>query len=171
MLLDALKNLKSHQGFRKYFFNTSWLFFHQGIRLFVGFFVGLWVARFLGPEDFGIYNYVITYTTIFLALAKFGTDDILVNEFAENKTNENDVLTASFWLRMFFGLITFLIATLFLFLTEESSKIQNYIFICSLVFFFQSFEVIDSYNRAKVQIKRSSLARIVQILLSGTLKV
>src|SRR5690606_7156255 len=105
------------------------------------------------------------------ALAKFGTDDILVNEFAENKTNENDVLTASFWLRMFFGLITFLIATLFLFLTEESSKIQNYIFICSLVFFFQSFEVIDSYNRAKVQIKRSSLARIVQILLSGTLKV
>jgi len=36
-------------GFRRYFANTSWLFAEKVLRMVVGLFVGVWVARYLGP--------------------------------------------------------------------------------------------------------------------------
>lgn len=46
-----LKSLKNHQGFMKYAKNTSWLFAEKILRMVVGLFVGVWVARYLGPEQ------------------------------------------------------------------------------------------------------------------------
>ena len=46
-----LKSLKNHQGFMKYFKNTSWLFAEKILLMVVGLFVGVWVARYLGPEQ------------------------------------------------------------------------------------------------------------------------
>lgn len=53
-MIDRLKSLKNHQGFMKYFRNTSWLFGEKILRMVVGLFVGIWVARYLGPEQFGL---------------------------------------------------------------------------------------------------------------------
>ena len=40
----------NHDGFKKYFANTGWLFFGQFFSLFISFFVGILVARRLGPD-------------------------------------------------------------------------------------------------------------------------
>lgn len=40
----------------KYFKNTSWLFGEKILRMTVGLFVGVWVARYLGPEQFGLFR-------------------------------------------------------------------------------------------------------------------
>jgi len=36
----------------KYFKNTSWLFAEKILRMVVGSFIGIWVARYLGQEQF-----------------------------------------------------------------------------------------------------------------------
>ena len=54
-MIDKIISLKNHQGFMKYFKNTSWLFFEKILRMFVGLFIGIWVARYLGPERFGLF--------------------------------------------------------------------------------------------------------------------
>jgi len=41
-------------GFRRYGANTAWLFAEQILRMIAGFLVGLWVARYLGPEKYGL---------------------------------------------------------------------------------------------------------------------
>jgi O-antigen/teichoic acid export membrane protein len=38
----------------KYFKNTSWLFGKKILRMVVGLFVGIWVARYLDQEQFGL---------------------------------------------------------------------------------------------------------------------
>ena len=50
---------RDHAGFKRYFKNTSWLFGGQMFRMLLGLFVSVAVARYLGPEDFGLFNYVI----------------------------------------------------------------------------------------------------------------
>ncbi|MBW2299533.1 MAG: hypothetical protein JRF46_04490 [Deltaproteobacteria bacterium] len=40
------------EGFRRYFANTSWLVAEKVVRIGVAFFVGIWVARYLGPANF-----------------------------------------------------------------------------------------------------------------------
>jgi hypothetical protein len=37
-------------GFKRYFSNTSWLMGHRVLSMVVALFVGVYVARYLGPE-------------------------------------------------------------------------------------------------------------------------
>jgi len=41
-------------GFRKYFANTSWLLGERILRIPVSLLVGIYVARYSGPERFGL---------------------------------------------------------------------------------------------------------------------
>ena len=61
--------LKEHPGFRKYFANTSWLVGERILRMGVSLFVGIYVARYLGPERYGLLSYANSFVGIFLAFA------------------------------------------------------------------------------------------------------
>lgn len=58
-----------------------WILSENILRLFVGFFVGVYVARYLGPDEFGVYNYCLAILTILTPILKLGLDNILVKEF------------------------------------------------------------------------------------------
>ena len=62
----------------KYFKNTSWLFAEKIIRMVVGLFVGVWVARYLGPEKFGLLSFVQSFVGLFTIFATLGLDVIVV---------------------------------------------------------------------------------------------
>jgi O-antigen/teichoic acid export membrane protein len=51
-MIAKLTALKNHAGFIRYFKNTSWMMAEQFLRIIAGLLVGIWVARFLGPEHF-----------------------------------------------------------------------------------------------------------------------
>ena len=48
-------------GFRKYFVNTSWLLGERILRIPVSLLVGIYVARYLGPERFGLLSYALIF--------------------------------------------------------------------------------------------------------------
>ncbi len=77
-LSQTLTQLLSHKGFRRYFANTSWLFAEKILRMVVGLFVGVWVARYLGPERFGLLSYAQSFAGLFSAFATLGLDGIVV---------------------------------------------------------------------------------------------
>ena len=47
-------------------------FFDKLFHLIVGLFVTVWVARYLGPENYGILNDAIAYTAFFTIFVKIG---------------------------------------------------------------------------------------------------
>ena len=51
----------AHPGFRKYFANTSWLLGERVLRMVVTLLVGIYVARYLGPESFGLLSYALSF--------------------------------------------------------------------------------------------------------------
>ena len=73
-LTSKIQNLQQHSGFMKYFKNTSWLFGEKILRMVVGLFVGIWVARYLGPEQFGLFSYAQSFVGLFTAIATLGLD-------------------------------------------------------------------------------------------------
>ena len=56
-----MSNFFAHPGFRKYFANTSWLLGERILRMAVSLFVGIYVARYLGPERFGLLSYALIF--------------------------------------------------------------------------------------------------------------
>lgn len=54
-----------------------------GVRAAIGFLVGLLVARYLGPADYGTLALAITVVTILVPIGGLGTDAILIQRLAE----------------------------------------------------------------------------------------
>lgn len=57
--ITAARNSKS-------FVNILWLSADSIIRMGLGFVVSVWLARYLGPDKFGIFNYSLAIITIYV---------------------------------------------------------------------------------------------------------
>ena len=88
-LTSKIQNLRQHSGFMKYFKNTSWLFGEKILRMVVGLFVGIWVARYLGPEQFGLFSYAQSFVGLFTAIATLGLDGIVVRKLFIKNIRKN----------------------------------------------------------------------------------
>jgi len=189
-LTSYLSRLMSHPGVLRYGINTAWLFTEQVLRLIAGFFVGVWVARYLGPEKYGLFSYALAFVSIFQGIAKLGLDGIVVRDLVQEPEKRDVYLGTSFWLKLLGGIITFLIITIILviqsLLTSHFSPLTShfslltshfftetniYILIIAFGIIFQSFEVIDFYYQATVQANYISIRRIIQLILSSIIKI
>ena len=163
--------IKNHQGLHRYFFNTLWMFSDQVLRLVAGVLVGIWVARYLGPVQFGILNYAIAFVAIFGVVAKLGLDNLVVKGIVTDVGNTDYYLGTAFWLKIIGSLITLTITGAYLFISNEPGATPIYILILSTGMIFQSFEVIDFYFQAKVLSKFASISKTVQLIVSCIVKI
>ncbi len=55
----------NRQGYKKYFSNTSWLFAEIFLRMLIVLLITIWLARYLGPEQFGLLNDTMSFVAFF----------------------------------------------------------------------------------------------------------
>jgi len=79
--------------------NFGWLFLDKGIRAILGLLVGAWVARYLGPNQFGELSYYLALIAIFQSITTLGMDGIVVREIAKAPANTSAILGTVFLLR------------------------------------------------------------------------
>lgn len=174
-MISKLKTLTqsalAHSGFRRYFANTSWMLGEQILRIVSGLLVGIWVARYLGPEQFGIFSYALAFVSIFGAIAKLGLDGILVRDLVNNPQMRDVYLGTAFWLKIVGALLMLIMVAIATLFTTNDSTTNLYIFIIASGIIFQSFEVIDFYFQSQVLSKFVSTCKIIQLLLSSILKI
>ena len=91
-----MRNFLTSQEFRKYFANTSWLLGERVLRMVISLFVGIYVARYLGPERFGLLSYSVSFVWLFSSLATFGLNNILVRELVKSPEKRNNLLGTVF---------------------------------------------------------------------------
>ena len=109
-----MRNLFNNPGFRKYFANTSWLLGERMLRMIVSLFVGIYVARYLGPEKFGLLSYTLSFVWLFSSQASFGLDDLLVRELVQFPERRKAILGTVFWLKIGGTIIMFSLITIVL---------------------------------------------------------
>ena len=92
----------------KYIFNTTWLFVEKVFRVLYVILIGAMLARYLGPDSFGLYSYVISFVGLFIALSTLGLDEIVVREIVQNDKNVEELLGTAFVLRFIAAGIVYL---------------------------------------------------------------
>jgi len=170
-ILKKIVQLKHHSGFRKYFANTSWLLGERVLRMAVSLFVGIYVARYLGPERFGLLSYTLSFVLLFGSLASFGLDDILVRELVHRPEQRNNLLGTVFWLKVCgTAVMGTTIALVLQFKVEDQ---QTYWMIALITFgvLFQATNVVDFYFQSQVQSKFAVRAQAFQLLVTSIFKI
>lgn len=170
-MIRKIKNLIKHQGLRRYAANTSWMMAEQMLRIVAGLLVGIWVARYLGPEQFGLFSYVLAFTAIFAGVAKLGLDGILVRELVNYPERRDTYLGTAFWLKAIGAALVMIIMAAIVPFTSNNQTTNLYIFIVAFGLIFQSFEVVEFYFQSKVLAKVISICKAIQLAISSLIKI
>jgi O-antigen/teichoic acid export membrane protein len=170
-VVSKLKSLKDNQGFMKYLKNTSWLFCEKILRMIVGLFVGIWVARYLGPEQFGLFSYAQSFVGLFTAFATLGLDGIVVRELVKDESRRDELIGTAFWMKLFGAFLVLMVLAVAVGFTSNDSLTNSLVFIIASATIFQSFNVIDMYFQAKVMSKYAVFANVISLLLSSMVKI
>ncbi|WP_457598931.1 flippase [Hydrogenimonas sp.] len=170
-MIDSIRSLLNHKGFMKYFKNTSWLFVEKILRMGVGLFVGVWVARYLGPDQYGLLSYAQSFVGLFAVFATLGLDAIAVRELVKRPDRSEELLGTAFGLKLMGALVVLgmvAVATLF---TSNDSYTDTLIFIIASATIFQSFNVVDIYFQSRVLSKYVVFANFISLSLSTIVKI
>jgi O-antigen/teichoic acid export membrane protein len=170
-LRSKFQSLISHQGLRRYGANTSWMLGEKILRMSVGLFVGIWVARYLGPEQFGLLSYAQSFVFLFTAIATLGLDGIVVRELVKDESRREELLGTAFGLKFIGAILILPVLWLAVQLTSNDTYTNLLVFIIASATVFQSFNVIDFYYQAKVKSKYVALANTLALGVSSAIKI
>lgn len=170
-MIEKLRTLKEHAGFMRYFKNTSWLMAEKILRMVVGLFVGIWVARYLGPDKFGLLSYAQSFVGLFAAISTLGLDGIVVRELVKRPEKEYVLIGTAFVLKIFGAFLTLVLLAVAVHFTSNDHYTNLLVFIIASATIFQSFNVVDLYFQSKVLSRYVVYANIVSLFASSIVKV
>lgn len=112
--------------------NIAWAISGKIVSLTGVLVVGIIVARYLGKEQYGIMNYVISFVAIFQVFADFGLDFIQIREESKHPAHKDKIIGTTFTLKLFFAILTLLAILIITTLSEHDGRIRCYIMIYAL---------------------------------------
>ena len=169
--LDALTQ-KYGSGLLGIVGNAGWLFFERALRMVLGFSVGIWVARYLGPGQFGLLSYSIAFVDLFGAIAALGLDSLVVRDLVRDPSRKYEILGTTFALKALGGLTAVLMVLgAVLLLNPDDSLIRWLVAILAVGAVFRAFDTIDFWFQSRVRSKYAVIARSTAVLLVAALRV
>lgn len=166
------RKLEGRLNLQKIVGNTGWLFADKIIRLGVGLFVGVWIARYLGPAQYGIFNYAQAFVSLFAVFATLGLDGIVVRDIVRNPACREEALGSAFLLKVLGGFLTLLLTTGSISLIRPGDgQTRILVAVIAAGTIFQAFDVIDFWFQSQVLSKFTVLARNLAFLVVSAVKI
>lgn len=157
------------KGFKKYAGNVSWMFLGYLVRIGAKFLVGIYIARYLGATDYGLYSYAMSFALLFQVLVRLGFRDVVIREIASAEQDASTIISTVLALKIA-GAVAALILTYVSSLIFNSSYETSLILIASLYVLFETFDVLDYLFQAKVLAKYTVYASVIATVLISAVK-
>ncbi len=168
---ERLMRLLRHPGVRRYGFNTSWLLGEKVIRIIAALVVGIWVARYLGPEQFGVFSYAYSFSNLFTSIAGLGIAGIVIRELVQNNKPKTELLGTAFVIILTGGFTVLLIISIGLLFMNHDSNVNLMILVMAGAAPFQAFTIADMHFQSEVQSKFPVYAGLFSLTVSSIIKI
>ncbi|MEH6889049.1 flippase [Bacillus sp. JJ864] len=168
----SFERIKGNEVAAKIMRNASWLVGDKVFTMVIGVFVMALVARYLGPERYGLYNYALAFVTLFTALSTLGLETLSIKSIVHQEEEEGTILYTSLVLRVIGGtFLTFLTSVIIRLFAPNEPLVHLLVMIMSFTMIIKSLEVIEYWIQAHQKSKISSLIRMGAYVFSALLKV
>ncbi|MDZ4191249.1 MAG: flippase [Pseudomonas sp.] len=174
------RKIEHRPDLRRVVSNVGWLFFDKILRMGVGLFVGVWVARYLGPEQFGLFSFAIALVSLFGAFVVLGLPSIVVRDIVRNPSGKEVTLGTAAFLQLIGGVLSYavLLACVFWLRTDDSLAILI-VAIVGGVILFKTADIAIYWFESQVQSKYTvwvqscvfiffAISKIVLILMNAS---
>lgn len=163
---------EGRDNLQKILSNFGWLLIDRVLRMGFGLVVGVWVARYLGPQQFGLYNYAMAFAGLFGPLASLGLDSIVVRDIVRHPERKNEILGTAFALKLTAGSLTLLLTLITIYLLRPNDSLGIWIVgIMSAGYILQAFDTIDFWFQSQLQSKYTVWAKNTAFIIGSILKI
>lgn len=153
---------------RRVFDNSFWLSCDQMLRMAAGFVVGVWMARYLGPEGFGWLNYALATVGVVSSLASLGIGSVVVRELVRAPEDTAAWMGAAFFLRASGAAIGFLVCVLLA--SRQSAPAGSLTAIVAAGMLFQILDVVDLMVQAQGRARVAAGVRMTACVFASLFK-
>lgn len=151
--------------------NIYWAMLGKIVNMVGQLFVGILVARYLGPEQYGVMNYVISFVALFTIIATFGLTNIEVRELSRTPEDRDSILGTCLRLRLFFATIGYLLIIATLLVSRTDTFTCKMILVYGLILYTGCFEVIRNYFTSVVKNEYVVKSEIARTVLGASIKI
>ena len=170
-LLEYSKEKISHRGVQKHAQNISWMFSAKIINMLISFLAMGYIARNLGPGNYGELSYAISFVGIFSFFVPLGMDQILLKYLAKYPDKKNEYLGTAITLRITASMVAIIVCVLSAFLISSKDVSLLLIFIISFYSVFSSFQLLSYEFLAEARAKYPSLLSLGIVFILNVLKI
>lgn len=154
------------------FGNSMWQIGEKIISMIFSVFVTSIVARYLGTEDYGFVNYIISTVMLFTTFSTLGMEKITIKDIIEKEESEEKILGTSFYIRLIGGIVLIFISQITIYILDEKNMIAQLLgLIMGLCMIFRAYEVIEYYLQSQMKLKTISIIRFCSTILVAILRI
>ena len=169
-VIKCVKQWTTSDLVRQYTANTGWMMATRAAWILTAFTVGIYVARQLGPYNFGVLNYAIALTGIFSIIASMSVDEIVIRQLVRQPERRDRELGNLFMLRIFLFAVmeTALVAALLSLNTTTEVKWLCVIISCGYFGFVMQGSSL--HFQATVESKYFAIPQLIACLINSIIR-
>lgn len=147
---------------RKILKNVAWLFFERGWIILVSILISALLARSLGVEKFGSFQYAISIFNIFLALTYICGAEVIVPKLVEaNDKKKAELIKLAFLLRVIAALAAYVLMLIYAFLALPPESRLTLIVLGLMLLLKEPSGVVIALLQSETSNKASSVAQFL----------
>lgn len=172
MFSNIKQKLEGHNVFKKVAKNSSWIVFQNIFTMILGVVITGVIARYFGTEKYGIFNYILSITSLFSGIASIGIYHIATKDLTQRPEDEGKILGTSFTIRLIAAILLIIAAeTTVCIMTHNDSTSMVIGILLSLMMLFSCSEVIDYYATANLKVKYLAVSKCISYIIFAILKI
>lgn len=152
--------------------NSSWMATEQIVRLVAGLFIGIWIARHLGPSNYGALSLALALSSLVGVFATLGLNRTVVRELTLHANDERYVcriVVSTFVWRLLFAILCYLATVTISLICGQGNPLLVSIVAASIAF--TSFDIFDLYFQSRTASRYSVIARSISFCVFLCVKV
>jgi O-antigen/teichoic acid export membrane protein len=151
--------------------NLIWMFSDKGVKLISELFVGIFVARYLGVDSFGLLNFAISYITIFFGISSLGLSELLAREFFNYSSRHKKIIGSAFTLKFGLSILIVVLINASASLLSEGPSSRTILLLVSFTIIARSFDVVEFYFQSKSASHKIAKIHIISNLITSFFKI
>ena len=132
----------------------------------LGFFFLIYIARYLGESEFGVYSFAISFTSLFVIFADLGISQFIIREIARNKEITSEYISNSLIVKFLLSIVTFILIALTINIMGYPQEVINIVYLFSIYTILSSFaQIFMSVFQAFENMEYTAIALISEKII------
>lgn len=151
--------------------NAGWLMAGKVFHMILSFLMGLLMARYLGPKNYGLLNYAAAYCTFFTAFCTLGINSVIIKDFVDHPDEEGQAIGTTITLRLVSSLMSFCLILGIVSIVDCTEPVTIWVVaLYSISLVFQVFDTLQQWFQSKLMSKYYAIATLVSYTIASAYK-